>query len=252
MSSGRTLIGLVPAAGRGSRLSGIAGSKELVPVPGVDGSGRPCPVARYLLEALAKAGVELVYVVLRTGKWDVAEHFTAEPPGDVRLAYLTTSGTSSIPASLDLAYPFVRGATVVTGFADSCFTPLDAAGRALNRHRRDGAAVTLAVFPSDRPDKTDMVELDGNRVTGLRVKPGACDLEYTFGAAVWGPEFTEFLHDELPRPHSRGSELQVSEVLVGALEAGLRIDAELSPRGRYVDVGTPEDLSRVREHGIQA
>jgi glucose-1-phosphate thymidylyltransferase len=251
MSSGRALIGLIPAAGRGTRLAGLAGSKELLAVPGTDGSGRPGPVAGHLLEALARAGVERAYVVLRTGKWDVVEHFTAAPPRDVRLAYLATAGTPSIPASLDLAYPFVRGATVVTGFADSCFTPLDAVGRALRRHRGNGAAVTLALFPSDRPDKTDMVELDGNRVTGLRVKPGVCGLEYTFGAAVWGPEFTDFLHDDLPRARSSGSELQVSEVLVRALEAGLRIDAELSPAGRYIDVGTPEDLARARAGGIE-
>lgn len=272
MRSPLSLIGLVPAAGRATRLAGVAGSKELVLVPGpsVPGpivpepvtpgagdpgsgdTGTPRPVAEFLLAALTAAGVERAYVVLRTGKWDVVEHFAASPPRALRLAFLATPGTPSIPATLDLAYPFVRDATVVTGFADSCFTPLDAVDRALRRHRRDGAAVTLALFPSDRPDKTDMVELDGDRVVGFRVKPGPCGFEHTFGAAVWGPELTEFLHDFLESVPSRDSELQVSEMLTAALAAGLRIDAELSPAGRYVDVGTPEDLARVRASGIEA
>jgi len=247
------LLGLVPAAGRATRLTGVAGSKELVPVPGPGPGGAPRPVAEFLLSALAGAGVERAYVVLRTGKWDVAEHFAAAPPPGLRLAYLVTAGTDSIPASLDLAYPFARGATVVTGFPDSCFTPLDAVGRAVRRHRAGGAAVTVVLFRSDRPDKTDMVELDGDRVVGLRVKPGACGLDYTYGAAVWSPEFTEFLHDFLARRQGREPrpepELQISQVLVAGLAAGLEIDAETTPLGRYVDVGTPEDLARVRGSG---
>ncbi len=252
MTPARPLIGLVPAAGRATRLTGVTGSKELVPVPGPEASSPLRPVAAFLLSALEEAGVERVYLVLRTGKWDVVEHFATSPPSQARLAYLMTTGTPSIPASLDLAYPFVRGATVLTGFADSCFTPLDAVARALRRHGASGAAATLASFPSDRPDKTDMVELDGNEVVGFRVKPGPCELRYTFGAAVWGPRFTEFLHDFLERTPAGESELQVSEVMTAALAAGLRIDAELSPEGRYVDVGTPEDLARVRASGIES
>ncbi len=253
MDGDRPLIGLIPAAGRATRLRGIAGSKELLAVPAPVDAGEPGPVAGYLLRAMAEAGVERAYVVLRTGKWDVPAHFAeAEPPLGLPLAYLVTPGTSSIPATLDFAYPYVRGATVVTGFPDSCFTPLAAVRRAVERHRANLTAVTLALFPSDRPDKTDMVELDGERVVGFRVKPGPCELDCTFGAAVWGPELTEFLHEFLtPREGTtpRG-ELQISQVLEAALAAGMAIDGEISPRGRYVDVGTPEDLERIREIGI--
>jgi glucose-1-phosphate thymidylyltransferase len=251
------LIGLVPAAGRGTRLGGIAGSKEMVPVP-TAGSGASAPVSAQLLRCLAEAGVERAYVVLRTGKWDLPEYYAAHPPTrGPRLAYLMTPGTASIPATLDLAYPFALRSTVVLGFPDSCFQPRDALRRAVERHRAGSAAVTLALFPSDRPDKTDMVELDGDRVSGFRVKPGACELRFTFGAAVWGPDFTDFLHRFLaarertsdPAAESE-SELQISQVLGAALRAGLAIDAEPSPSGRYVDLGTPDDLHRVRSEGV--
>ena len=188
------IVGLIPAAGKATRLHGVGGSKELQRVRAPIDGGEPTPVAQYLLQAMAEAGVERAYVVLRAGKWDIPSHFAlATPAPAFPLAYLVTRGTSSIPASLDLAYPWVRGATVVTGFPDSCFAPLDAVRRAVERHRRGRAAVTLALFPSDRPEKTDMVEIEGERVVGLRVKPGPCALDYTFGAAVWGPEFTRFL-----------------------------------------------------------
>ena len=37
-----------------------------------------------------------------------------------------------------------------------------------------------------------------------------------------------------------------------ALVEGMEIDGELSPQGRYVDVGTPEDLARMQESGISS
>ncbi|MCZ6727090.1 MAG: NTP transferase domain-containing protein [Acidobacteria bacterium] len=255
MAAPRPLIGLVPAAGRATRLGDISGCKELLRVPGPAGDGEQRPVAEYLLRAMAQAGVERAYIVLRHGKWDIPARFGPALPDGPRLAYLVTPGTASIPATLDVAYPFVRDANVVTGFPDSCFTPGDAVARAVCRHLTGGAGVTLALFRSDRPDKTDMVELDGGRVSGFRVKPGPSELEYTFGAAVWGPELTEFMHALLAqREASAGekltySELQISEVLGAALAAGIVIDADISPAGRYVDVGTPEDLARVRRTG---
>ena len=247
------LLGLIPAAGRATRLQGVVGSKELQAVRPPGEGLEPVPVAGYLLRAMAEAGVERAYLVLRAGKWDIPAHFAlAPPPLGLPLAYVVTPGTSSIPATLDVAYPYVRGATVVTGFPDSCFAPLDAVGRAVERHRSGRAAVTLALFPSGRPDKTDMVQVEGERVVGLRVKPGPCGLDYTLGAAIWGPDFTEFLHGFLTRPEKTPAdrELQISQVMAAALAAGLEIDCEPSPLGRYVDVGTPEDLARMREAGI--
>jgi glucose-1-phosphate thymidylyltransferase len=247
------LVGLVPAAGLGTRMGAGAGSKELVPVPPPDGGGPHRPVCEFILRALAGVGAERAFVVLRAGKWDIPAHFAAaDPSGLPPLAFLVTAGTASVPASLDLAYFFVADSTVAMGMADSCFVPNDALARTVARHRAGGAAVTLAAFHSDRPDKTDMVELDGDRAAGFRVKPGPCDLDHTFGAAVWGPEFTEFLHRTLADPEvaARPGELQISQVLGAALEAGLEIDAERSPGGRYIDVGTPDDLERYRRGGI--
>jgi glucose-1-phosphate thymidylyltransferase len=230
---------------------------RLAEATGEKGTEDRRPVVEFLLRALSEAGVGRAYIVLRTGKWDIPAHFGTSPPTlDMELAYLATEGTASIPATLDVAYPFVRDATVVTGFADSWFSPLDAVRRTVHQHREGTSAVTLTLFPSDRPDKTDMVELEDDEVVGFRVKPGPCELEYTFGAAVWSPPFTEFLHDHLRESSGAGpvptpsQELQVSQVLDAALAAGLRIAALRSPRGHYIDVGTPEDLERVRGFGI--
>ena len=245
-------VGLIPAAGAGTRL-GARGSKELVPVAGPAGSEPEArPVILTLLGAMKAAGVETAYVVLRRSKTDIPEQLAKRPEATPRLNYIATSPTRSIPETLDRARPFVSGHDVLLGFPDIVLQPASAAAELLAARRRTGDDVTLALFPSDRPDKTDMVELDGERVRGFRVKPGPWELQHTWLLATWDDCFTDFLaeylrrHGGRPPPGSRLDELQISQVLQAALAEGLTIGARVFPDGRFVGVGTPEDLARAQ------
>lgn len=245
-------VGLIPAAGIGSRL-GAAGSKELIPVADpAGGEAEVRPVILTLLEAMKAAGIETAYVVIRRSKTDIPEQLAKRSEDTPRLDYITTGPTGSIPETLSRARPFVHGHEVLLGFPDIVFEPATAVADLLAARRGAADDVTLALFPSDRPDKTDMVELDGERVRGFRVKPGACELEHTWLLALWGDRFTDFLggylrrHGGQPPPGSRVDELQISQVLEAALAEGLSIGGRVFPEGRFIDVGTPEDLARAQ------
>lgn len=235
-------VALIPAAGRAVRLGGMAGSKEVV---GVGPEGRP--VARYLLDALARAGVEVAYVMIRAEKLDVPQALGDGAESGVHLAYVLVPETGSICETLDRAWPFVRGRSVVLGFPDVLFQPEDAFARIVARHRETGADAVLALVPTDRPEKADLVrtEPDG-RVTAIEIKPWETDLRLTWIGAVWGPEITELLHEMVrsDRTGAAGRELYPSDILLEAMDRGLRIEAVPLPEGRHLDVGTPEDLER--------
>ena len=252
MSPEKKAVGLIPAAGAGSRL-GVPGSKELVPVAfPAGGATAQRPVILSLLDAMGAAGVETAYVVLRRSKWDIPKHLARRGETVPRLTYLATGPTGSIPETLDRARTFVRGRDVLLGFPDIVLQPPAAAAELLATRRRTGDDVTLALFPSDRPDKTDMVELDGERIRGFRIKPGPCELEHTWLLAAWGDRFTDFLggylkrHGGKPPPFSPLRELQISQVLEAALAEGLTLGARVFPEGRFIDVGTPDDLARAQ------
>lgn len=235
-------VALIAAAGRAVRLGGMAGSKEVL---GVGPEGRP--VARYLLDGLARAGVEVAYVMTRPGKEDVPQALGDGAETGVRLAYVVVPETGSICETLDRARPFVRGRSVVLGFPDVLFEPEDAFARIVARRRETGADAVLALVPTDRPEKADLVraETDG-RVTAIEIKPRQTDLRLTWIGAVWGPEVTELLHELVRsgRTGAGGRELYPSDVLLEAMERGLRVEAVPLPEGRHLDVGTPEDLER--------
>jgi glucose-1-phosphate thymidylyltransferase len=242
----RSLVGLIPAAGRATRLALERGSKEIVPLVRTDGTSSP--VITTLLTAMGRAGVERAFVVLRRGKWDIPDLLAEiSEPGWPSLAYVVTPGTRSIPETIGVAGPWLHGSDVVLGFPDVRFTPRAAMTDLLAARALGNDDITLALFPSDRPDKTDMVEISGSTVNGFRVKPGPSELKYTWILAAWGPRFTSFLaqHLEQTRRASVASpELQMSQLFAAALEHGLSIGGHFVAGGAFIDVGTPEDLER--------
>ena len=72
-------MGLVPAGGKGKRISPLPCSKELYPVGFHDAHEdlglRPKVVSHYLLEKMRLANITKTYIILRKGKWDIPAYF---------------------------------------------------------------------------------------------------------------------------------------------------------------------------------
>lgn len=260
--SGR-VIGLLPAAGRASRISPLPMSKELFPIGfmGEEGPLRsPKVAAGYLLDRMARGGVKKGFVIIRPQKWDIPSYLGDGSGAGVRLAYLTIHVSPGVPFTLDQAYPFVRGETVALGFPDILFWPENAYELLLQRLWSRNADVVLGLFPTDEPEKVGVVDVDAaGGVRGVYEKSGLTHLPYMWAIAVWGPRFTEFLHafvgtEKHRRTADCGSgqsnrsgasnETPIGDVIQAALGKGLGVEAEVFPDGRYIDIGTPDNLLR--------
>lgn len=245
------MIGLVPAAGEARRLGPLPCSKEILPVGLEDTpSGPRVRVAcEALLDGFRRAGIGKALVLLRRGKWDVPSHLGDGRPYGLDLAYLVIDSTGSVPETLDRAWPFVGDADVALGFPDTLFEPRDAYVHLLERlwHGAGTPQVVLGCVPTDRSEKTDMVDVDGDgHVRRIVVKERDTTLRYAWCVAVWRPGFSRFLHRYLAeRPSAENAaELYPGHVIQAAIEGGLRVDAVTFPDGGFLDVGTPEDLRR--------
>lgn len=248
------VVGIVPAGGRATRLGSLPCSKEIFPIGFTatpEGKQRPRAACEYLLEPMRRAGVRRVYVVLRPGKWDIPAFLGDGSPLGLQLAYLLQGLPHGTPFTLDQAYPFVRGDRVAFGFPDILFHPEDAFTPLLDRLDAGEAEVVLGLFETTRPEKMDMVEVDGRgRVRAIDIKPATTSLRHTWVLAVWNPAFTEFMHAYLARrapdfedPAAGGPvELFVGHVFQAALADGMPIEAVPFGDGWCADVGTPEEL----------
>jgi glucose-1-phosphate thymidylyltransferase len=248
------IIGLLPAAGKATRISPLPLSKELYPIGfhnHVDKNQlAPKVVSHYLLEKMQLAGINQAYFILRPGKWDIPQYFGDGTMLSMNLAYLVMGLPHGVPFTLDQAYPFVQDAIIALGFPDILFQPEDGFARILTRLSTSNADVVLGLFPTDQPHKAGMVDFDAmGRVHLIVEKPPLSNLQYMWGIAVWKPAFTEFLHMHILALKARDDlsllpELPIGNVIQAAIEQGLHVEAEPFADGSYLDIGTPNDLVR--------
>ncbi len=266
------LVGLLPVAGRATRIQPLPCSKELYPVGFRDEElpdgtlvTRPMAVSQHLFESMRLAGVRKAYVILRRGKWDIVDFYGSGLMVGMDLAYMVTEVPYGAPFSIRQAFGFVANATIVFGFPDIIFHPANAFIHLLAKLKEQKADLVLGLFPAVDPQKMDMVEMDCNgRLQNIHIKPEYSNLIYTWILAVWSPVFTRFMHDYLNRvepevhksytesnPGGRPLEYYLGHVIQEALETDLTVESVVFETGHYVDIGTPEDLVRaVREHTI--
>jgi glucose-1-phosphate thymidylyltransferase len=258
----RRIVGLVPAAGRATRLGAIPCSKELLPVGfqtgARDGHPQPKPVSQYLLEQMKRAGCTQVFFIVRRGKWDIADYFGDGQRFGLDIGYLMMRDPWGPPFTLSQAVPFVGDATVVVGFPDIVIHPPDALAQTVARLHTTEADVVVGTLPARPEDCCDFVDTDASgRV--VRLIPKEDDPEWgeprtTWLFAVWGPRFTTFLRDEVLRLAEiaqalRGDdaagmepEWPLGAVIAAAMRAGLAVNSVHFANGAFLDVGMPDRL----------
>jgi glucose-1-phosphate thymidylyltransferase len=249
----REVVGLVPMAGRATRLGPLPCSKEIYPVTLSRGAAGLWPkvASHFLLERMRQAEIVKAYLILREGKWDIPAYYgDGKELLNLNLAYLMARLPYGPPFSLDAAYPFVRDAIVALGFPDILFDPQDGYRQLLDRQAQTSADVVLGVFTIPDPLVCDPLELDDEgRVRQFFVHQRIPHLNKTWIMAVWTPVMSRFMHDYL-REYLEIQEAPVAEISVGhvlhaAVNAGLVVQTVPFADGRFLDVGTPDGLDRL-------
>lgn len=255
-------VGLVPAAGRGSRIR-LPFSKELYPVRfgtvGSDLESRPITALELLLDQFANGGAQTAFVVIRDGKWDIPRHLGTRTRSGLELAYLIIDASAGVPYSLDMAHGFLDDALVLMGFPDVLIEPDDAFAPVVDRLEAGNADVVLGLFPALDPPCFDQVALDrAGRVVAIRPKPVTEPLDYAWAIAAWRPGFTQFLHDRTmlmtrsQRPLAEdGREYSVGHAIADALKEGLVVEGVLLEGGSFLDIGTPQGLASALSVGLR-
>lgn len=253
-SSARPVVGVIPAAGKATRLSPLPCSKELIPI-GVHTQpesirGRPKVVSEYLLQEMHAAGAQRVFIVLREGKFDIPAYFGDGSRLGLKLAYLMMGAPWGPPFSIAQAAPFAEHATMLLGFPDILVHPAGLFGRLIDRLDATGADLVLGVHRMTAGGYADRVLLDARgRVTRVRLKetaPPPRAGEIGCVQAAWGPRFTRFLLDETDRLGAwarsgvagEAPDWSISSVFEAAVLAGLHVDSVMLEGARFLDIGT--------------
>src|SRR5437868_4827376 len=172
------VLGIIPAAGAGSRIQPLAFSKELLPVGGrLDGAiERPRAVSEYLVERMRIAGAEKLCFVIGAGKSDILEYY-GNLDG-VCVLFVVQPHPAGLCDAIFRAAPIVSDVeSVAIGLPDTIWFPADG----LNA-LPDGE-LSFLLFPVDHPEFFDAVITDAeNRVSEIRVKSAEVQTQWVWGA----------------------------------------------------------------------
>jgi dTDP-glucose pyrophosphorylase len=224
--------GIVPSAGRGSRIQPLAFSKELLPVGSrsADGVERPCAVSEYLAERMVLGGADKLCFVIAPGKSDILEYFGGTY-GDATIAYVVQSKPAGLCDAIFRAASLVpEDEGVLVGLPDTIWFPADGFA-ALPEDR-----LAFLLFPVDHPEVFDAVRVgEGGRVLEIQVKVPDPSSHWVWGAFRMPGRV---LHDLRALWLKRGRQDEYVGTLVNAwLEAGGEA-VGVKAGSAYVDVGT--------------
>jgi glucose-1-phosphate thymidylyltransferase len=223
--------GIIPAAGRGSRIQPLAFSKELLPVGSriEQGVERPCAVSEYLLERLILGGADKICIVISPGKSDILGYF-GDSYGGARIAYVVQPSADGLCDAIFRASCVIGDREpVLVGLPDTIWFPEDA----LNALPE--APLSFLLFPVDRPEFFDAVVLDGDIVKEIQVKQKTARSNWVWGAfRMSGTGF----HQLNALWESRGRSDEYFGTLVNSYLAGGGGAIGIKAGESYVDVGT--------------
>jgi len=223
--------GIVPAAGRGTRIQPLAFSKELLPVGSRidDAVERPCAVSEYLIERMILGGADRICFVIAPGKSDILEYY-GDGYGPARIAYVVQNMPAGLCEAIFQATCVIAPEEpVIVGLPDTIWFPKSA----LTELPDD--MLSFLLFPVEHPQFFDAVVLDGDKVRDIQVKRADAASRWIWGAfKMPGRVFTEL--------HALWHARQRRDEYIGTL-----INAWLAQGGEalgvragtdYVDVGT--------------
>jgi glucose-1-phosphate thymidylyltransferase len=171
--------GVIPAAGRGSRIQPLAFSKELLPVGSriENGVDRPCAVSEYLIARMILAGATKICFVISPGKSDILGYY-GSGYGATSFVYAVQPQAAGLCDAIFRAVPLIAPEEVVTvGLPDTVWLPQSA----LTELPDD--RLSFLLFPVNQPQLFDAVLLeDGERVREIQVKRPDAGSHWIWGA----------------------------------------------------------------------
>lgn len=228
--------GIVPAAGRGTRIQPLACSKELLPV-GARLQGetqRPCAVSEYLVQRMIRGGADKICFVIAPDKSDIMEYYGSEfacEYGAATIVYVVQAQPVGLCDAIFRAHPLIHEDEIVAvGLPDTVWFP-EAALSALS-----GTQLAFLLFPVARPELFDAVLLDDkDLVQTIRVKQSNPGSNWIWGAfKMPGAVFHELRNLWLAR---RGADEYIGTLINAYLAAG-GTAVGCKAGETYVDVGT--------------
>ncbi|MGH9481454.1 MAG: sugar phosphate nucleotidyltransferase [Terriglobales bacterium] len=234
------MLGIVPAAGRASRLQPLPGSKELLPLgwehAAAGDGGRLRVVSDHILDRMRLAGAERICLVVAPEKADLLRFYGASDHAG-QFLFVVQPRPAGLCDAVFRAAPCARpDEAVLIGLPDTVWYPRAAYARSLDKPAH------LITFPVAHPEEFDAVVAGaGDRVARVEVKQPGPPARRVWGAMHFaGSEF----HALCAFWRQRGQRDQyLGDLLNAWIASGREVTFDCQGT-HYWDIGSPAGYAR--------
>lgn len=236
------VFGILPMAGKGSRIQPIAFSKELYPV---SFGSKHFAISEFTIRSMARAHVHEIKLVVHPNKLDIANYY-AHTKYPVSVYFYASK---SLPESCLFPINGLRDDDIcLFGLPDTLFTPLDAFAK-IKKDLLSGVDLSLGIFQVEDGSKYDSVkwnEISG-KLEGVLVKTNPPLSNWIWG--IWGANVKTL---KLLRKIISTQKTGRKERLLGVGFDKLSKDRSVITKvcklsNQYFDIGTMDAVVKINE-----
>ena len=237
----KEIVGLVPAAGGGTRLYPFARAvpKEMYPILGK-------AVIEHCVENLKEGGVRKIFMIVGYQKGALMDYVGDGSFFGVDVAYIYQLQRRGLGHAILQAKDWID-TSFVTLLGDSFIEPKDEIKALVDVHRKEKPIATVLLFKVKDPKGYGIVKFKGlegghGEIEKMVEKPGPeqareykTDGEYyaLCGAYVFEPGIFKYI--EQTPPGAKG-EVQITDAMALAMEKGEKVSGVVL-KGEYLDIG---------------
>ncbi len=249
----KKFIGIIPAAGKATRLGTIPCSKEILPIGFIEDNNEEIhsgvlTCIDHSLMAFAEANINTIKVTINPEKEDIKKYVNKRKLHDnLKISFKSIQNSPNILISINSAISS-KNDNIVLLFPDIIFDPKDMLIKLKETFHNKNPDIVLALFPTDRGDKMDIVSTDkNNRIKQVIPKPGSGISGYTWISAIWNQKFSGLLAKEIKQTEtitSQNQEIFIGHIVDIAIKKDLKVLGVPFNKGWCSDLGTPTDLKK--------
>ena len=219
---------LLMAGGKGERLRPLTLDcpKPLLKIEGK-------AIIDYNIEALSSVGIDNIIVATRYMAERLEEHFSLPVAGVEVKCIRESQPLGTIGAASLIEWPEGRSTIVMNS---DLITSISFEDMFL-RHYQSGADITIGVVPYQVAVPFAILDLDGERVTGLQEKPS---FSYYANAGIY------MVKNHLLNTLEPNQRIDATDFIEGAIAAGAAV-TYYPIKGTWIDVGSPADFRQASE-----
>lgn len=227
--------GLIPAAGRGTRLGPFTNAipKELLPVGDK-------AVIEHVVEAMRLAGITDIVIVVSPHKHGISDYLGSGQKFGVNLTYVVQDEPLGL-ANAVLAGEHVIDDRFAVVLGDNFIHPKSFLQELISYHVKKEADATVGVGEVNDVTRHGIIRSEGDRIVDMVEKPAPDKAPSNLGAVgMYVFETSIFNAINETKPGFKG-EYQLTDSLKVAIQNGKKVFCR-KLNGVHIDVGTPRDL----------